>query len=69
MTVDKLEREQGKLLPAEDLSPYRGQWIALREGRVIASDLDPIALRDNAAVDETDALLPVPAQEDSIFIL
>jgi hypothetical protein len=69
MTVDELGREQDKLLPTEDLAPYRGQWIALRGGRVVASDLDPIALRDNPDVRETDALMPVPAQEDTIFIL
>jgi hypothetical protein len=69
MTVDQLEREQDKLLPVEDLTPYRGQWVALRDGHVIASALDPLELRDNDAVRDGDVLTPVPMQADGIYIL
>src|SRR3954468_2099621 len=60
MTVQELEREQEKALPKDDLTPFEGQWVALRDGHVVAADLDPVALRDNAAVKDTDALIPVP---------
>lgn len=69
MTVEELEREQQRLLPKEDLAPFAGQWVALRDGRVIAHDLDPVVLRDHQAVLETDMLMPVPAGGRGIFIL
>jgi hypothetical protein len=69
MTVDELEQAQEKVLPAEDLEPYRGMWVAIRDGRIIASDLDPVALRDNPEVQPTDTLTPVPAQRDGIYVL
>lgn len=69
MTVEELEREQQRLLPKEDLAPYAGQWVALRDGRVIAHDLDPVALRDKQEVLETDMLMPVPTGGRGIFIL
>lgn len=69
MAVDQLEKEQDKVLAHEDLSPYRGQWVALRSGRVIASDVDADSLRANPAVQEDDILTPVPTQEDGIYIL
>lgn len=64
-----LEKEQAKFLPKEDLTPYQGRWIALRDGRVIASDVDGVSLRDNPAVQEDDVLMPVPAHEDEIHLL
>lgn len=69
MTVDDLQREQEKLLPTEDLTPYRGQWVALRDGRVVAHDLDSVLLRDNPAVEETDVLMPVPAHNEGVYLL
>jgi len=69
MTVEELEREQQRLLPKEDLAPYAGQWVALRDGRVVAHDLDPVALRDKQEVVETDMLMPVPTGGRGIFIL
>ena len=69
MTVTDLEQAQAELDPKEDLTPYEGQWVALREGRVIASDLDAVALRDNPAVSEDDALILVPSGGAAIFIL
>ncbi len=69
MTVEELERKQRELAPKDDLSPYVGQWVALRDGRVIASDLDAVALRDNPAVQDGDVLMPVPTDRDAILIL
>lgn len=69
MTVDELEREQKKALPIDDLTPYRGQWVALRDGHVIVSDFDAAALRDNPDVRDGDVLTPVPAQDQGTYIL
>lgn len=69
MAVDQLEAEQQRALPEVDLSVYGGQWVALRDGSVIASDLDAVALRNNPEVRQDDILTPVPSQEDGVFIL
>jgi len=69
MAVIDLQSEQQRALPREDLSPYEGQWVALREGHVIASDLDVVSLRANPDVHSDDALLPVPRDGDALLIL
>ena len=69
MAVIGLEEQQDALTPKEDLTQYAGQWVALRDGYVIANDLDPVALRDRDDVHEDDILIPVPTAEDGIFIL
>lgn len=70
MSVHELEQTQRKtLLPKDDLSPYAGQWVALRDGRVIASVLDAVALRDNPVVTSEDTLLPVPSGGERVHIL
>ena len=69
MTVDELQREQEQDLPAEDLTPYRGQWVALRDGHVVASALDAVELRDRDEVQETDELLLVPAHGEGLYLL
>ena len=56
-------------MPKEDLESYRGQWVALRDGHVVANDLDPVALRDNPEVSEDDTLMPVPAQGSELLLL
>ena len=66
MTVAEIQQES---LPKQDLSPYAGQWVALRDGLVVASDLDPVALRDNPVVRASDTLLPVPPAGEGIYIL
>ena len=53
----------------EDLSRYAGSWVAIRDGKAIASALDPIELRDNSKVREDDLLMPVPDDASGIFVL
>lgn len=65
----ELQRAQAELLPGEDLKPFEGQWVALRGGRVVAHDLDPVALRERPGVAERDMLLPVPAATAGVYIL
>jgi hypothetical protein len=53
----------------DDLTPYQGSWVAIRDGKVIAHDLDPIRLRDNEEVRETDFFLLVPSEATELLIL
>jgi hypothetical protein len=56
----QIREQQEALMPKEDLAPYAGQWVALRDGYVVASDPDATTLRDKPDVATTDLLMPVP---------
>lgn len=62
------ERAQRAAMPAVDLTEYKGTWVALLDGDVVASSLDAVALRDNPAVSPHDVLMPVPMDGHSILI-
>ena len=64
-----LDREQQSLVGDVDLDPYRGTWVAIRDGEVIASDVDPIALRDNPDVRSDDFLTLVPTADEGMLLL
>jgi hypothetical protein len=66
MPVKEIQREP---LVTDDVRPYVGSWIAVREGKIIGSALDPIELRDNPAVRDDDALMPVPPDGEATLIL
>jgi hypothetical protein len=53
----------------EDLTPYAGSWVAIRDGKVVASALDSVELRDHPDVREDDLLMPVPDGATGIFVL
>jgi hypothetical protein len=62
------EREQGATegrgdeessLPEGDLEHYTGQWVAVRDGRVVAAALDEEALRADPTVQEGDDVFPI----------
>ncbi len=53
----------------EDLKPYAGNWVALRNGKVVASALDSVELRDKPEVLDDDVLMPVPDRTDGPYIL
>jgi hypothetical protein len=61
--------DQASLAPKEDLRPYAGKWVALRDGYVVASADDSVSLRDDPAVRESDQLLPVPAADSGMYVL
>ena len=61
--------DQANLMPKDDLTPYAGLWVALRDGRIVASAVDPLALRDMDEVQEDDTLLPVPDSQTGLFVL
>jgi hypothetical protein len=52
----------------EDLTKYAGSWVAIRHGKVIASALDSVELRDKPEVKEDDFLMPVPDAGASAFL-
>jgi hypothetical protein len=56
-------------LVTDDMTPYEGSWVAIREGKVIASALNSVELRDNPDVRDDDALMPVPLAGEATFIL
>lgn len=53
----------------EDLSRYAGSWVAIRDGMVVVSALDPVELRDNPKVRDDNLLMPVPDDASGIFVL
>lgn len=53
----------------EDLSGYVGSWVAIRDGKVLASALDPVELRDMPEVRDDDLLMPVPDRPDGIYVM
>jgi hypothetical protein len=64
---ERFNRAQDDTLPKEDLTPYEGLWVALRNGYVIAADLDPRQVREHPAVRVDDVLLAVPWGGDTAF--
>lgn len=55
----EVARRQEECVPKEDTTPYVDQWIAVRKGRIVASNPDPAKLCDDPSVKDTDALMPV----------
>ena len=51
--------EEQSSLPPGDLQHYEGQWVAVREGVVVASAPDEEALRADPAVQEGDDVYPI----------
>lgn len=68
-TARELRLEQEKLTPKEDLAPYGGKWVALRDGHVVASDADPARLRHDERVAPGDVIIPVRPAEGRYLIL
>lgn len=53
----------------EDLTPYAGSWVAIRDGKVVASALGAVELRDRPDVRDDDLLMPVPDGAKGVFVL
>ncbi len=69
MPVDEIQREQAEAMAHEDLAPYAGQWVAIRDGKVVAADLDAVALRQRPEVKDGDLLLHVPDRGPDLLLL
>lgn len=64
----RLRRAQTELDPKVDLSPYLGEWVALRDGSVVASDTKVEKLRARVEVRESDVLMPVSPARNGYFV-
>jgi hypothetical protein len=60
---------QSDLVIREDLASYAGSWVAIRDGKVVASALDSVELRDKPEVHDDDVLMPVPDRTEGVYIL
>lgn len=61
--------QQDKLAPTESLEAYIGQWVLLREGRVIDSDLDPGRLLARVEREDDDIVLRVTDHREGVYLL
>jgi hypothetical protein len=53
------EKGSESSLPEGDLQHYDGQWVAVRDGQVVAAAADEDALRADPAVREGDDMYPI----------
>jgi hypothetical protein len=60
---------QGDPIATDDLSPHRGSWVAIRNGRVVASGLTPTELAGRAGADSGDFIVFVPTGTNQTLIL
>ena len=51
---------QDRPLSSEDLTPYRGRWVVLRDGRIIADGDSPEELRASEEVKQSDIVVLIP---------
>lgn len=56
----RVEEAQKDSMPKEDLTPYIGEWVALRHGYVVCNGLSPSELIAHPDYQQGDTLLPVP---------
>jgi hypothetical protein len=65
---DRLRRAQTELDAQVDLSPYLGRWVALRGGKVVASEERAEALLAHPEVRDDDVLMPVSPSRHGYFV-
>jgi hypothetical protein len=56
-------------LPEGDLEHYTGQWVAVRDGRVVAAAADEEALRADQAVREGDDVYPIGEPPSGFYFI
>lgn len=64
---DQMIQEQP--VSTDDLSLYKGLWVAIRDGRVVDSADNVTDLRASDLVEQSDFLLLVPRQSSSAVFL
>jgi hypothetical protein len=67
MIAQEVLLQQRKLAPKDDLSEFAGEWVILRDGRVIAHDEDPQQLIHDGTLNDRDALIRVSTASRFIF--
>jgi hypothetical protein len=58
-----------KSFSTEDLSEYRGTWVAVRDGKVVASNADLDALLEASNVRSSDEISFVPEDSEATMFL
>jgi hypothetical protein len=53
----------------EDLEPYDGRWVAVREGKVVAHAEDEESLREDPAVRDGDLVFPVGEPPSGFYLI
>jgi hypothetical protein len=56
-------------LPEDDLEHYTGEWVAMRDNRVVAHNPDEAALRADPAVLESDSIFPVGDPPSGFYLI
>jgi hypothetical protein len=63
------QEDEPRGLPPDDLEHYSGEWVAMREGRVVAHDPDPEQLRAHPDVRPTDDVFPVGEPPSGFYLI
>lgn len=64
-----LELKQQELEILDDLTPFAGRWVAIRDGHVIASDEDPQRLQQDPDVRSTDTFVAVGDDSTAFYLI
>jgi hypothetical protein len=64
MPTKEIQKES---LIDEDVTPYRGRWVVVRDGRIITSGLTPGQLQ--SGMQDGDYLVLIPSQADGTLVL
>lgn len=67
--MSDVEAEERPELPPDDLEHYDGEWVAMRDGRVVAHDPDEEALRAKPEVLGTDDVFPVGEPPSGFYLI
>lgn len=60
---------QDQPVALDDLSPYRGSWVAIRDGHVVASAMTPTELTGRPDAHDDDFIVFVPTGTSHTLIL
>ena len=66
---DEVTRAQREMHPKEDLSAYRGEWVLLRKGWLVAHDPDLAMLMQAPERRPGDGLMFVPLHPEHIWVM
>jgi hypothetical protein len=65
MVAQELLHQQRALAPKQDLSKYKGQWVVLRDGRVVDHDMNMQALIERGLLSDRDSVIRVSSLDGS----
>ena len=65
----ELDVPQEPVLGPDDLEHYTGEWVAMRDGRIVAHHVDAEELRAHPDVLETDDIFPVGEPPSGFYLI